>query len=381
MNLLDAKDEILCNIEAGNASMLTSGSGMGKSSIMHQIFQEIQAASAPGEWGMGVSFAATMNPIDTMGVPFKGTYKFTDYAGVEKEITVTDPSVPLWMISTEGKPASCYKHFFWFCDEYGQGEADTKRGLSEIFLSGGNGMWRLPPGSVRVAASNTGQRYGVTKDFDFAIARRTIIPIEGNVNITLQYLDKPYPWQGRMWQTLPVVKAWAQAHSEILFEAEPKEQGPWCNPRTLCSFDRYLQAKAARFNGAIPIQDKDQVARITAMGAGTIGMAATSSIMAHLQFRLELPQYEDVVKDPAGTPVPKKADLLMLMAYELAGRTQAPDLAPVLQYVQRLPQDMCVTFVQALLRRDYKNLINNPVMQAWVSKNASLITIIEALAH
>ena len=117
------------------------------------------------------------------------------------------------------------------------------------------------------------------------------------------------------------------------------------------------------------------------MGAGTIGMGATSSLMAHLQFKLELPQYEDVVKDPAGTPVPKKADLLMLMAYELAGRTQVADLAAVLQYVQRLPQDMCVTFVQALLRRDYKNIINNPVMQAWVHKNASLISIIEALAH
>ena len=37
--------------------------------------------------------------------------------------------------------------------------------------------------------------------------------------------------------------------------------------------------------------------------------------------------------------------------------------------------------VQALLRRDYKNIINNPVMQAWVHKNASLISIIEALAH
>ena len=190
MHLLDAKEEILCNIEAGNASMLTSGSGMGKSSIMHQIFGELAAAGQPGEWGMGVSFAATMNPIDTMGVPFKGTYKYQNYLGEEKELTVTDPSVPLWMISTEGKPASCYKHFFWFCDEYGQGEADTKRGLSEIFLSGGNGMWRLPEGSVRVAASNTGQRYGVTKDFDFAIARRTIIPIEGNVDITLNYLDK-----------------------------------------------------------------------------------------------------------------------------------------------------------------------------------------------
>jgi len=215
-------------------------------------------------------------------------------------------------------------------------------------------MWRLPEGSVRVAASNTGARYGVTKDFDLPLLAARSSRLRATSASRSNYLDKPYRWQGKYWQTMPVVKAWCAAHSEILFEAEPKEQGPWCNPRTLCSFDRYLQAKAARYGGNVPIHDKDQAARITAMGAGTIGMGATSSIMAHLQFKLELPSYADVVKDPAGTPVPKKADLLMLMAYELAGLTQAADLAPVLQYVQRLPQDMCVTFVQALLRRDYK---------------------------
>src|SRR4029077_8198620 len=138
MHLLDAKEEAICLIEAGNAPMVQSGSGMGKSSIVGEIFQHFASQGQPGEWGLGVSFAATMNPIDTLGVPFKGTHKYTNYLGEEKEITITDPSVPLWMISTEGKPAHCYKHFFWFCDEYGQGEADTKRGLSEIFLSGKN---------------------------------------------------------------------------------------------------------------------------------------------------------------------------------------------------------------------------------------------------
>src|SRR4029077_12823946 len=95
------------------------------------------------------------------------------------------PGVRFGFTPHEGKPAPCYKHFFWFCDEYGQGEADTKRGLSEIFLSGKNGVWSLPEGSVRIAATNVGARYGVTKDFDFAVARRTLLPIEGNINVTV----------------------------------------------------------------------------------------------------------------------------------------------------------------------------------------------------
>ena len=381
MNLLQIPKQLNRNIEAGNATELVGDSGMGKSSVVHQTFAEWAAAAPQRKRGFGLVFAATMSPIEDMGIPFKGERVFAMPDGSEKKITVTDPTVPLWMLSIEGKPAFCYDDFMLFIDEKDKAGPDTSRGLSEIMLTGRNGYWDLGPTSVRIAASNKGGRYGSQKKFDFEISRRFEVNVEGNIDVTVNHLDKPYNWGGKVWQTMPVTKMWAKTHGEIVFEGPPKEQGPWCNPRTLCAFDRYLQVVAAEYNGTIPLGDKNEFAAMTEIGAGGMGMAATASFMSTLQFKMELPQYEDVVKDPAGTPVPKKADLLMLMAYELAGRTQVADLAAVLQYVQRLPQDMCVTFVQALLRRDYKNIINNPVMQAWVHKNASLISIIEALAH
>jgi hypothetical protein len=115
--------------------------------------------------------------------------------------------------------------------------------------------------------------------------------------------------------------------------------------------------------------------------AGTIGMPATQSLLSHLQFLLELPSYQDVISDPANTPVPNRADLQMLMAYQLAGYTQTQDLAPCIQYIQRLPKDMGVTYISSLLRRDYKGIINQPAMQAWINKNAALVAIISSLAH
>ena len=381
MNLLQIPKQLNRNIEAGNATELVGDSGMGKSSVVHQTFAEWAAAAPQRKRGFGLVFAATMSPIEDMGIPFKGERVFAMPDGSEKKITVTDPTVPLWMLSIEGKPAFCYDDFMLFIDEKDKAGPDTSRGLSEIMLTGRNGYWDLGPTSVRIAASNKGGRYGSQKKFDFEISRRFEVNVEGNIDVTVNHLDKPYNWGGKVWQTMPVTKMWAKTHGEIVFEGPPKEQGPWCNPRTLCAFDRYLQVVAAEYNGTIPLGDKNEFAAMTEIGAGGMGMAATASFMSTLQFKMELPQYEDVVKDPTGTPVPKKADLLMLMAYELAGRTQAADLAPVLQYVGRLPQDMNVTFVQALLRRDYKNIINDPVMQAWVHKNASLIHILEALGR
>ena len=380
MNLREAQQQIRLLTQAGNAILLEGTSGLGKSAITFAEFERAKANGAAKNetWGLGMVFAATQTPPDLIGYQFKGEHDFGD----GKKITVTEPSVPLWMLSVPhgddpgGKPAYMYDKFWLIIEEYGQGEADTKRAMAEIFLNGGTAPWYLPPGSVRIGCTNVGSRYGVTKDFDFCIARRSRINITGDINILLPYLDKPYTKHGQSWQTMPVMKSWAATHPEIVFEPEPKEQGPWCMPRTLCDADRYLQCVMAENNGTIPT-DGGTIETLS----GIIGMAATQSLIGHLQFRLELPSYAEIVADPDNTPVPKKADLLLLMAYELAGYTQIPDLAACIKYVQRLPKDMAVTYVSSLLRRDYKNIINTPAMQGWINRNAALVSIIASLSQ
>lgn len=382
MNILEAERQTMALLSAGNAVIWSSGSGLGKSTVAYGMFEKLRDRDAPLgiRWGFCTFFAATQQPTDLIGVQFKGerTYKFMNpltNQEDEKKITVTDPALPLWMMSSEGVPAFMYDRIFLLIDEYGQGEGDTKRGCAEIFLNGGTPPWYLPAGSVRLACTNQGARYGVSKDFDFAIARRFQLDIEGDIDVTLKYLDRPYWHQGKQWQTLPVTKLWAKQHPEVVFEKEPEKQGPWCNPRQLCAVDRYVQ-EMWTLNG-----NQDITPEMTSVIAGGIGMPATQSLLTHFQFLVELPQYDDVISDPAGTPVPNKADLQMLMAYQLASLTKTPDLAPVIQYIQRLPKDMAVTFITALLRRDYKGIINEPPMQAWINKNAALVSIISALSQ
>ena len=378
MNLHDAQKQIRILTQAGNAVLLEGGSGLGKSAIAIAEFERIKAQEPTVSWGLGTVFAATQTPPDLIGFQFKGEKDFGD----GKRITVTEPSCPLWMLSIPhgddpgGKPAWMYDKFWLIIEEYGQGEADVKRAMAEIFLNGGTAPWYLPSGSVRIGCTNMGSRYGVTKDFDFCIARRSRLNIIGDINVLLPYLDKPYERHGRIWQTMPVIKSWAATHPEIVFEPEPKEQGPWCMPRTLCDADRYLQCVMAENGGQIPT-DGGTLETL----AGIIGMPATQSLVGHLQFRLELPSYDEIVADPSNTPVPTKADLLLLMAYELAGYTKVEHLTECITYMQRMPKDMAVTYVSALLRRDYKGLINQPAMQGWINKNASLVSIIASLSQ
>lgn len=382
MNINEAKQETRLLIESGQAVMWSSGSGMGKSSSGFALFEELKAEGAKKNetWGMGVIFAATQTPPDLIGYQFKGERDIitgidADGKPIIQKVTVTDPSIPLWMISTEGRPAFTYDKFFLLIDEYGQGEGDVKRALAEIFLNGGTSPWYLPPGSVRLACTNEGARYGVSKDFDFCISRRTLLRITPDIDGFISYVDKPYTHQGKPYQVMAVTKAWAKAHPTEVFEEEPKEQGPWCTPRQLVAADRYLQNKFALTN------KRELDSRAMEVVAGTIGMPAATSFSAHLTFALSLPSYADVVADPDNTPVPAKADMQMLMAYEMAGTVQIADMAPVIKYITRFPKDMGITFVSALLRRDYRGFASAPPMMAWINKNATLVSIIASLAH
>ena len=381
MNINEAMVEARLLMNSGQAVMLVSGSGMGKSqSAVAEARRWVEEGKAINrKRGFSITFLVTHTPPDMVGYKFRGERDIivgvdADGKPETRKVTVDDPSCPLWYISTEGAPAFCYDEFMIIFDEFGQAEPDVKKSAGEVSLSGGTPPWYAPNPRC-IMLSNEGARYGVTKDFDFSIARRTTLRVTGDVDASLTHMDKPYTHRGRQWQIMPVIKAWAAQNPQLLFETEPKVQGPWCNPRQLYAFDRYLQDKFA----ATGVHEAD--AASTAVGEGTIGMPATQSIIAHLQFQLQLPSYAKVVADPMGTEVPTRADLQMLMAYQLAGYAQVADLDPCIKYIQRLPKDMAVTFISSLLRRDYKGIINTAPMQNWINKNATLISVISSLSQ
>ncbi len=383
MNLRTVLRHIKADILAGNAIILKGPPGFGKTELMTHVAAWLVTENPGKRVGLACFFMATQSSIGFTGLPWKGE-RTVEWEGKVYNYVVTDPAVPQWymakdMMTGEIRPGNLFDIVLLVIEEWGQGDAETKRAGAEVLRAGGTPPWYLPPGSPRIALTNIDARDGVTKEFDFIIGRRGEYEITGDVDVWIEdFADKPYDWQGKTWNVMPITKAWAKTHPEVLFEAKPEKQGPWCNPRTVCAVDRYAQVMATFNGGDIPINDPGFMEGVS----GKIGMAATQSYIGHLQFAIELPRYEDVVKDPKGTPVPSKADLQMLMAYELAGRTKAPDLGPVIEYMSRkeMPKDMAVTFVSSLMRRDAKGMLFEPPMQAWLAKNASIMSVVNALA-
>lgn len=380
MNLREVRKYVQAGIMAGNAVVVKGPPGYGKTEMTNAVAHWFAEQHPGKDIGYSITFLARQSEIGATGLPWKGQLVIGD-----KTYTITDPAVPRWFLATDMKtgelrPADQFHMVFTVFEEWGQGGPEAKRAFADILRCGECDQWKLPEGSPRIALTNEDARDGVTKEFDFIIGRRGELPVSGDVPVwTEDFADRPYNWSGRTWQVMAVTKAWAHNHPEIMFEPKPKKQGPWCNPRSLTMWDRAAQVIAEGNKGVIPHED----AGFMTMTEGYIGTPAMVSLVEHLQFELKLPTLADVVADPAGTPIPKSADMQLLMVYKLAGQVQAGDLEHVIQYMDRkggFPKDLSTTFVSSLLRRDYNGFMREPPVQAWLGRNSATMAMVAALA-
>lgn len=368
---------VLADIKANNAVEITSASGMGKSewsgknltnTLRNTIWRE-------GSIGMSTLFLATKNPMDLVGVTFKGTSSYTTPEGKTVTFTRTDPALPSWMISTEGKPAWEYDHFLLRLDEYGQGGEDVLKMSAEIMLHGELDKWKLPPSNARIALSNEGAGYGVGKRFHFTTNRMSRYWLDPDPEGWIEHVSKPYEFEGDMWTTLPITIAFGKNHPlDCLYEATPKTPGtPWCSPRSLLMTDRWLQCYIEAMGSSFSADDPNLIAGVQ----GKIGSASGACYIAHLKYSLEMPSYEEIVADPTGIPVPVKMDHQFILVYNLAAYAKRKDYSALITYVKRCACDMALSFCKTVLARD-PAFVADKDYKTWALQNGGLLALMNA---
>jgi hypothetical protein len=362
MNFLDLKAEVIDDLDAGISVELISSPGIGKSEFVAQLVKDLSKRDG-FEWGFATMFLATQTPPDLIGYQFKGERNWDG-----KTVAVTDPTLPLWMVTRSGKPTWAYKRGILLLDEYGQGEADVKRASAELLLNKQIGPWTLggenSEGWGVIACSNRAQdRSGVTKGFDFVINRRGQYEIQPSVDAWVEWATAS--------DVSPLTIAFAVQNPQIVFSGEvPEKQGPWCTPRTLVKLDDKMRVKQKRI-GHFPDDAH------TMEGAmGLIG-AAAAQYFAFVRLEREMPKFEQTVANPKKAKVPSKPDAQMLVVYNLAHRVDDKTIKPVIEYIEEMPKEFAVTFAKAACKRN-PELVINPAMRQWSTQNASLMAALTA---
>jgi hypothetical protein len=355
MHFNDLRRSMPAILDSGVSLELKSSPGRGKSEFVADTVG-IMSKRDGEEWGYADLFLATQTPPDLLGYMFKGTM---DYAG--QQFSITDPTMPAWMVTRTGKPVFAYKRGILFLDEFGQGQQDVKAAAAELLLNKRIGKWKLPDGWSVIAASNfTSDRSGVTKSLDFVINRRLEIKISDDLQSWEDWAFKN--------NVEPLFISFTNQNTNVVFsEGVPAEQGPWCTPRSLVLLSR-LMSNMQDDQGRIAT-DKSAIE----FASGMIGKAAAAALFAHIKLGHEMPSLEDIINNPTKTQVPSKPDAGILITYNLAARINDKTAEPIVTYISRFPKEFAVTFAKAACRRD-PTLVYSKAFEKWTNENASLMT-------
>lgn len=372
MNLMTFKSVLRHYLDARVTVQLVSAPGLGKSETVENAIAEF--AKADGfEWGICTIMAASLTPPDVLGylVPSKRKMLVPGNGGamVEQEIPTSEFTMPPWMMSNDGRPMNSFKRGIVFLDEWDKVDPDTKRALAQVVLKGTAGNWFVHEGIGIVTAANRSEdRSGSTKEYDFIINRRAEVQIQPDVNA----------WED--WAVRhgidPMYIAFAKRNVQIVFSGKvPDKQGPYCTPRSFVMLANLLAGFQDK-SGGLPLDNERQSSIITEMASGLIGAAEANQFMTWCKMKTELPDFDEIVKNPAKAPVPGKPDGKMMVAYDCAHRSTVDNIDAVITYVLRLPPDFQLTYGAAAIKRNARLLSTQAITDRFIPENTALIGLI-----
>lgn len=363
MKLATFIDRAPTYFRAGKSYHLRSGPGRGKTTVMRALPARLSAITGK-RVGIVILNGALMKPTDDTG------YLFPVQRDGEAHCMFTKPH---WWHTDEGFPLEHYDGGgIIFVDEEDKMDVDVKKSIGEMAQSKRIGAHILPPGWVVWFAGNRRKdRSGSTKELDHLINRRCEIDIDDDLDGWTKWAETHRTYKGPEDKVgtpfHPVGIAFANHNANIVFNPEPpKEQGPFCTPRSLTECIEHL-SYFADDKGRLPF---DPVA--TKEAAGFIGHDAATQLMATIQLEYELPKLEDIVCSPNSAPVPPRADGQMLVAYSLAYRTDHHNVQAVITYLSRFPAEFAVLYARTATTRD-ATLLNTDTFDQWCRDNASLM--------
>lgn len=353
---------------AGTALELLSGPGVGKSSAMYQGAASL-SAHLKEPVGVYTMICSGLDPADVRGFLFPLKQ---DDGGLAARFTRPTVFPSDWNVDVyvDGKLVPDYqggvpRTGILFLDEFGQAEIEVQKPLGQLLLDKRIGEYLLPDNWVVWAASNRLEdRSGVVKPLMFLQNRRKQISIEADYSI---WED----WAMRN-DVHPLIVSFAKRHPTLVFrDSIPKDPGPFTTPRSLVLCGGDLMALRTKAHGETRLPD-DHIALEVVQG--WLGEGTQPTFMSHIRLANDLPEIEDVAKNPKTTKVPERIDARYVMAMTLSHHITRKNGGAFVTYVSRLDQELQILFVTNAIRRG-PDALNVPEFQKWVQTNKDLALI------
>lgn len=302
--------------------------GVGKTSVVRQVCDDNSVRLIDKR-------VAGMEPSDAL-FPMPNADGFTRY------------SLPDWLPKQDGSDGPCAI----FLDEFPQGTPMVMNSFSELILDrtfGGAKTYRLPDDCLIIAAGNRRSDRAATNEMPSHLKSRfRWINFEHDTDDWVHHALRS--------GIREEVIAFIRHRPNLLLAFDPKEKiTP--SPRTW-----------EAVSDDLPFVSRQPSALAFEVIAGSIGEGAAVEFTGFLRMILEMPDPDDVFRDPLNTSVPSDPAMLYAMMIALASRVTLKNRDALFPYLNRVSQDFAVTCVKDAMARE-PTLLNCKTAFKWVSDN------------
>jgi hypothetical protein len=306
------------------------------------------ARGLPGCGKSGAGKSAARDLAGELNLPFRDLDRepwsaacAESFCYLQLQATIEDP------ITLSGLPARDGDHavFLAFKDKLptaGRGileiaEINTappsvQAGFYALFLTGKLGSYHLPDGWLVYATGN--------RDGDRAATQRMPTPLIGRLCF-VDIENDLAAWT--RWAVnngvRPEVIGFYQYKPDLFDTFDPTSTEPYSGPR---SAERASHVMSCGYNGLE-----------NAMLEGVVGKGVGIEMAAFIEIYRSLASPAMIIKDPAGAPIPVELSAIVSTATALAFVADKDNLAPILVYLQRLPQEYAMLGLKIAIKRDH----------------------------
>lgn len=340
VNLHDVPAILHRCIRTGVNLTLTGEPGIGKTSIINQVVEAIQAENP--DFKLWDIYTPSLSPIDfSVPMPDTTTGKLRMFHNDMLPNGFTDPDA----------------RGVLFLGERDNADPATNKALQKYINNEAMSGLKKPAGVIVVSDSNCiNHRSGTVQQSLALLSRSRLVHVEVDADTTLKYFAQI--------EVNPFIQAYLSLRKEHVstFDTLLKNKGYeiWANPR---GWERLGKA----MDDADAHDEKLSYEEII----GDIGEAVGREFIAFLHAAKELVDYDQIVADPLKAPQPDKLSDVYAVIAMLSATTQAKDLANVRKYVERWGAEVQVLYLNLLVSSKGKHkseCIASRAYTEWFSK-------------
>ena len=232
-------------------------------------------------------------------------------------------------------------------DEYTKAKGEVKKMMLPLVYERRLGSLQLHPGSIVFATGNLGAD-GVGDSMQAHEANRFVSLVMRKPSV-----DEWISW-GMENDIDPVVLAFVENYPQVMasyLEATDaaafdnpyvfnprKQQTAYASPRSLEFASDLVKTRANKSHNTLHAQL-----------CGAVGEAAAADLSAFVRIDEDLPPHDAIIADPKNAAVPVQPTNRLLVTYRLIARVTKEDIAPVMEYMARLNNEMQAIFVNKVL--------------------------------